>query len=136
MSVRKVGFQHASEHRQCSKYSCVSSSDAPPPPLPRGDAHVRWQRRGTRDDGDATQHCVPVPALAAPSACNRQARADRQRDQREQLEHPEEPVLSVDVRCYISCVNTCLARNTRCNTMSHLSADAVFSYMSRAKCPM
>ena len=43
-------------------------------------------------------------------------------------------VLPVEVRCYISCFR-CLARNARCNTMSHLTADAAFSYASRAKTP-
>ena len=38
----------------------------------------------------------------------------------------------VEVRCYISCFR-CLARNARCNTMSHLTADALFSFTSRAK---
>ena len=33
-------------------------------------------------------------------------------------------VLPVEVRCYISYFR-CLVRNTRCNTMSHLTADAV-----------
>ena len=30
----------------------------------------------------------------------------------------------------------CLARHARCNTMSHLTADAICSYTSRAKRPM
>ena len=34
-------------------------------------------------------------------------------------------VLPVEVRCYVSCFRG-LARNTRCNTLSHLTADAVF----------
>ena len=33
-------------------------------------------------------------------------------------------VFPVGVRCYISCFR-CLARNTRCNTMSHFCADAI-----------
>ena len=33
-------------------------------------------------------------------------------------------LLPMEVRCYISCFR-CLARNARCNTMSHLTADAV-----------
>ena len=37
--------------------------------------------------------------------------------------------------CYIFCFG-CLARNTRCNTMSHLTAAAGVSYMSRAICLM
>ena len=41
-------------------------------------------------------------------------------------------LLPVEVRCYISCLR-CRARNTRCNAMSHLAADAGFSYRSRAK---
>ena len=39
--------------------------------------------------------------------------------------------LPVEVRCYISCFR-CLARNARCNTISHLTTDAVFSYTSYA----
>ena len=34
-------------------------------------------------------------------------------------------ILPVPVRCYVSCFR-CLIRNARCNTMSHLTADAVF----------
>ena len=44
-------------------------------------------------------------------------------------------LLPVEVRCYISCFRR-LARSARCNTMSHLTADASFSYTSRAKCLM
>ena len=33
-------------------------------------------------------------------------------------------VLPVEVRCYLSCFR-CLVRNARCNTMTHLTADAV-----------
>ena len=40
-------------------------------------------------------------------------------------------ILPVEVRCYISRFG-CLARNARCNTMSHLTADAGFSCTSRA----
>ena len=43
--------------------------------------------------------------------------------------------LPVEVRCY-TCVYGCLARDARCNTMPYLTADAVVSYMSRAKHPM
>ena len=39
-------------------------------------------------------------------------------------------VLPVEVRCYISDF-ICLVRNARCNTMSHLTAAAGFSYTSR-----
>jgi len=39
---------------------------------------------------------------------------------------------SVEVRCYIL-ICRCLARDARCNTTSHLTADAGFSYMYRAK---
>ena len=40
-------------------------------------------------------------------------------------------LLPVEVRCYISCFR-CLARNTGCNTMSYLTADAVsFVHVSR-----
>ena len=34
-------------------------------------------------------------------------------------------LLPVEVRCYTSCFRR-LVRNARCNTMSHLTADAVF----------
>ena len=36
----------------------------------------------------------------------------------------------MEVRRYISCFR-CLLRNARCNTMSHLTADAVFVHLSR-----
>ena len=45
---------------------------------------------------------------------------------------PATRLLPVEVRCYISRCR-CLARNARCNTTSHLTADAVFSCISRAK---
>ena len=41
-------------------------------------------------------------------------------------------ILPVEVRCYISCFR-CLAGNACCNTMSHLTADAAFSYTSDLK---
>ena len=41
-------------------------------------------------------------------------------------------LLPVEVRCCISCFG-CLARNTRCNTMSQFTAAARLSYTSRAK---
>ena len=44
----------------------------------------------------------------------------------------EPALLPVEVRCYMS-VRRCLARDARYNTMSHLTADAACSYMSRAK---
>jgi len=39
---------------------------------------------------------------------------------------------TVELRCYIR-ICRCLARNARRNTTSHLTADAGFSYISRAK---
>ena len=40
-------------------------------------------------------------------------------------------------RSGVSCLfNRCLARSARCNTMSHITADAGFSCMPRAKRPM
>ena len=40
------------------------------------------------------------------------------------------PLLPVEVRCEMF-VERCRARSAQCNTMSHLSADAGFSYNSR-----
>ena len=45
---------------------------------------------------------------------------------------PLNSLLPVVARCYISCFR-CIVRNPRCNTMSHLSADAVSLCISRAK---
>ena len=39
-------------------------------------------------------------------------------------------LLPVEVRCYILCLG-CLARNARCNTMSHFTAAAMLLYTSR-----
>ena len=46
--------------------------------------------------------------------------------------------VEVEVRCYMwgEVSLRRLARNARCNTMSHLAADACCSYMSHAKCLM
>ena len=41
-------------------------------------------------------------------------------------------LLPVEVRCYMFGLR-CLARDDRCDTMSHLNVDAILSYMSRAK---
>ena len=48
------------------------------------------------------------------------------------LSEKEERLLPVEVGWYIF-VKRCLARSTRCNTMSYLTTDADFSYTSRAK---
>ena len=40
---------------------------------------------------------------------------------------PQSTILPVEVRCYNSCCR-CLARNARCNTMSHLTADGLFFF--------
>ena len=52
-----------------------------------------------------------------------------QRDPPKECVSPTGTLLPVEVRCYISWLKY-LARNARCNTMSHLTIDAVFSHMS------
>ena len=104
----------------CRKPSCTSVG------YHALDMHMRWisselVRKGCALDMQAT--LTPVTGVCgentfllweqSPSLC-------------------QETLLPVEVRCYISCFRG-LARDARCNTMSHLTADAGLSYMSRRK---